>query len=161
MSRCPFCECENPIGTKTCGNCRAELPDAAAPASPTDDAELSSLLQRGQKIAAIKLYRERTGANLKEAVDAIETLQRGEPIESREPNNASPDDPEIVSLLQAGKKIAAIKLYRDKTGAGLATAKAAVEALASERGIQFPRSGCAGVVLLCAVICLVAARLTI
>jgi ribosomal protein L7/L12 len=159
MCRCPYCDCENPAGTKTCRNCRAELPDADDPA-PTDDSELSSLIQKGQKIAAIKLYRERTGANLKEAVDAIEALQRGEQIERRDPN-ASADDPEIVSLLQAGKKIAAIKLYREKTGARLAPAKAAVEALASQRGIQFPRSGCAGVVLLGAVICLVAARLIV
>ena len=74
----------------------------------------------------MKHYRERTGATLKEAVDAIEALGRGERIQK--PNeNATGDDQEIVSLLQAGKKIAAIKLYRDKTGSGLASAKAAVE----------------------------------
>ena len=35
--------------------------------------------------------------------------------------------PEVVGLLQAGRKIEAIKVYRQATGAGLADAKAAVE----------------------------------
>lgn len=39
---------------------------------------------------------------------------------------------ELEALLAAGRKIEAIKLYREQTGAGLAEAKAAVEAL--ERG---------------------------
>ena len=36
--------------------------------------ELLSLLGRGEKIQAIKLYRERTGVGLKEAKDAVEAL---------------------------------------------------------------------------------------
>ena len=46
------------------------------------------------------------------------------------------DDPnfesELQDLLAAGKKIEAIKLFRERTGAGLAEAKKAVEAM--ERG---------------------------
>jgi hypothetical protein len=38
--------------------------------------------------------------------------------------------PEIPGLLQAGRKIEAIKVYRQATGAGLAEAKAAVERIA-------------------------------
>lgn len=38
-------------------------------------------------------------------------------------------DAEIVALLQAGNTIGAIKVYREKTGDGLAEAKAAVEAM--------------------------------
>jgi ribosomal protein L7/L12 len=37
-------------------------------------AELLALLQKGQKIEAIKLYRTRTGAGLKDAKDAVEAL---------------------------------------------------------------------------------------
>ncbi len=40
-------------------------------------AELRHLLQTNQKIAAIKLYRERTGASLKEAKDAVDNMARG------------------------------------------------------------------------------------
>ena len=44
---------------------------------------------------------------------------------------------EIVSLLQAGKKINAIKAYRAATGAALPEAKAAVERM--EQAIQMGR----------------------
>jgi len=37
--------------------------------------------------------------------------------------------PEIVDLLQRGKKIQAIKLYRETTGASLKAAKAFIESL--------------------------------
>ena len=36
-------------------------------------------LDRGQKIAAIKAYREATGAGLREAKEAIESAERGGP----------------------------------------------------------------------------------
>lgn len=39
--------------------------------------EIIRLLADGQKIAAIKLYRERTGAGLKEAKDAVEAIANG------------------------------------------------------------------------------------
>lgn len=40
-----------------------------------------------------------------------------------------PRQDEVVSLVRAGKKIEAIKVYREATGAGLAEAKRAVEQL--------------------------------
>lgn len=40
-----------------------------------------------------------------------------------------PDLPEVVALLREGKKIQAIKAYRERTGAGLKEAKDAVETL--------------------------------
>ena len=125
------------------------------------------MIKRGEKIGAVKIYRQQTGASLKEAVEAVEAMQRGEP--ARPPHNASTGDiqdadlnaadlKDIVALLEEGKQIAAIKLYRDKTGVGLAAAKSAVEGLATGRGIQLPRSGCAGVLLVCLTAGLVAAR---
>jgi hypothetical protein len=41
---------------------------------------------------------------------------------------------EVFGLLQSGRKIEAIKAYREATGAGLAEAKAAVERLAAGSG---------------------------
>jgi ribosomal protein L7/L12 len=159
MSRCPFCDCQNPPGAKACHNCRAELPDADEVPPPPDGDKLADLIKRGEKIGAVKLYRERTGVGLKEAVDAIEAMQRGEQPRRHTAVEAIPAEfPDVVSLIEQGKKIAAIKLYREKTGAGLANSKAAVEALAVEQGITFPRSGCAGVVLACVVIGFVVAR---
>ena len=43
-------------------------PDAVPP-------EITALLQKGQKIQAIKLYRETTGASLKAAKEFIESLE--------------------------------------------------------------------------------------
>ncbi|WIV54668.1 hypothetical protein [Amycolatopsis nalaikhensis] len=39
-----------------------------------DIPEVTALLRQGKKIQAIKVYRERTGADLKEARDAVERL---------------------------------------------------------------------------------------
>ena len=44
--------------------------------------------------------------------------------------------PEVIGNLEEGKKIQAIKAYRDATGAGLAEAKEAVEEIARRRGLE-------------------------
>jgi hypothetical protein len=55
----------------------------------------------------------------------------------------------ILSLLKQGRKIGAIRLYREKTGVGLKEAKDFIEALAADQGVAASsRSGCLGVVLL-------------
>ncbi len=43
-------------------------------------AEITRLLESGNKIAAIKVYREAFGGGLKEAKDAVERIERGEPF---------------------------------------------------------------------------------
>jgi ribosomal protein L7/L12 len=45
------------------------------PIDPADLEQLHSLLAEGKKIEAIKVYRERTGARLAEAKDAVEALE--------------------------------------------------------------------------------------
>ena len=57
-------------------------------------------------------------AELRRKVDAIST--------SLTPS-APAVPPEVLGLIQAGRKIEAIKAYREATGAGLAEAKNAVE----------------------------------
>jgi large subunit ribosomal protein L7/L12 len=117
--------------------------------------QLRALLAQNQKIEAIKFYRELTGAGLKEAKDAVEALERGESLEPPQEPVVDSWEPEIVALMEQGRKIEAIKLYREKTGVGLKEAKDAVEAIATRRGIASPsRSGCLGVVLLAAAILL-------
>jgi large subunit ribosomal protein L7/L12 len=108
--------------------------------------ELSTLLAQRRKIEAIKLYRDRTGASLKVAKDAVEALERGEALRIG-PRPLGNVEEEIVSLVEQGRKIEAIKLYRERFGAGLKEAKEAVEALARERGIPL-KSGCLGMILL-------------
>ncbi|HEV2969527.1 MAG TPA: ribosomal protein L7/L12 [Pirellulales bacterium] len=114
-------------------------------------ADLRDLLAAGRKIEAIKRYREATGVGLAEAKsvidELIEKLARGAPRPA-DASGESDFEQEIVSLLEQGRKIAAIKVYRERTGAGLKEAKEAVEAVAANRGIVAPsRSGCLGLLL--------------
>jgi len=83
MSACPKCGTSNPAGTPLCGNCGANLPQEPAPdetagvpdqPSNESDDEVLKLLRSGQKISAIKAYREQTGVGLKEAKDAVEAM---------------------------------------------------------------------------------------
>lgn len=121
------------------------------------EAELRALLAEGQKLEAIRRYREATGAELAAAKEAVEALER----EQRHVTSESVDsdlEAEIVGLLQGLKKMDAVKLYRERTGLGLKEAKDAVEAIAAARGLPGAAgSGCLGVVLLLAMPLLIAA----
>jgi ribosomal protein L7/L12 len=111
------------------------------------EAKLRSLLADGQKIEAIKRYREQFGVGLKEAKEAVEALERGEALPRIERKVSANLDDEVASLMEQGRKIEAIKLYREHARSGLKEAKDAVEAIAAARGIT-SKSGCLGVVLL-------------
>ena len=71
---------------------------------------------------------------------------------SPEPADEAPDELEsqLLSLLRAGKKIQAVKLYREHHTTGLKEAKDAVEALAAQHGITAMAAGCASMLLLAA-----------
>ncbi len=47
-----------------------------------------------------------------------------------------PDHADVVQHLQQGQRIQAVKAYRDRTGTGLAEAKAAVDRIATEHGLD-------------------------
>ena len=126
---------------------------------PTDDTnfedELRALMAAGRKIEAIKQYRAATGAGLADAKNAVEALERAGSLPPRESVDSSFEG-KILSLMKQGKKIGAIKLYREKTGVGLKEAKDFIEALAADQGIAASsRSGCLGVVLFVMAILLV------
>jgi hypothetical protein len=70
---------------------------------------------------------DRRLARIQRQLDLI--MQR---LEIEEPESPMPG---VVAELEQGRKINAIKIYREQTGAGLAEAKAAVEMIASERGL--------------------------
>jgi ribosomal protein L7/L12 len=111
-------------------------------------AELLDLLADGRKIEAIKRLREATGMGLAEAKAAVDRLEQGSNLPS-----PPPVDPvlerELVSQLEQGRKIWAIKIYREATGARLKEAKDAVEAIAERHGIsRMAKSGCVTLVLL-------------
>lgn len=60
---------------------------------------------------------------------------------------------EIIDLLKSGQKIAAIRLYREHTGAGLKDSKEIVEGIAEQHNITVPvGKGCAGILLMLTVV---------
>lgn len=113
---------------------RAPTPGAylqpAADLADDDLTEIRALLARGNKIGAIKRVRELTGMGLKEAKDYVETLPPGGPaaLPITRPQPAG-DLAEVHALARQGNKIAAIKRYRELTGAGLKEAKDYVDRL--------------------------------
>jgi ribosomal protein L7/L12 len=119
------------------------------PLSQTTLAQIQHLTLAGKKIEAVKLMREVTGLGLKESKEAVEALEAGQSLDwlltgdTPAPGLADPQDPDsasraaLLALVQAGKKIDAIKLYRQWTGLGLKEAKDAIEALEAEHPVQF------------------------
>jgi len=111
------------------------------------DVSVREPLERGQKIEAIKAYRNLTGAGLKEAKDALDQIERemqGIPtplnlnlVDARpKPATAPVDlDDHFRDLIRKGNKIEAIKIYREYTGVGLKEAKDAVEAIEREMNL--------------------------
>lgn len=118
--------------------------------------EIKELLASGNKIAAIKRFREETGTDLADAKAAVESLEAGGSLPSEEPSSdrSSQTDAdlrnEVVRLLERGSKIEAVKVYREQTGLGLKESKLAVEEIGEQNGIPASSgAGCLGVVLLC------------
>jgi ribosomal protein L7/L12 len=157
MPKCVFCNTSVAAGSPSCPKCGAALrfddePAREPPGLPQPD-DLLSLAREGRKIEAIKLYREQTGAGLKEAKDAIERLVATGRLPATESETVAPDpsdafESRLLDLLRAGQKIEAIKEYRQRTRAGLKDAKESVEALAAQHGIVSKSAGCAGMILL-------------
>jgi ribosomal protein L7/L12 len=102
--------------------------------SGADLAEISSIVAGGNKIEAIKRVRERTGMGLKEAKDYVEALPAGGPLPVLPSRSSTPPADatsmaDVHALAQQGRKIEAIKRYRQLTGVGLKEAKDYVDRL--------------------------------
>ena len=105
---------------------------------------IRDLLQRGEKIEAIKLLREATGMDLKQAAEEVDRLGAGQPPSAWVTTPAPGDDAvsdEVRRLAASGRKIEAIKHLRAETGLGLKEARKRVERITGG-------GGCAGVVVL-------------
>lgn len=99
------------------------------------------LMQTGQKIKAIKAYRQATGAGLKEAKVAVERMVAGTNEASPQERSAKTGpglvDPEkLQALIREGRKIEAIKYIRQQRGVGLKEAKEAVDWLEANLNSQ-------------------------
>lgn len=106
--------------------------------------EIEAYIHKGQKIMAIKLYRNLTGSGLRESKAAVEEfmsrghwgdqvkgVQLATEVTSSAPNTTSTNSINlgpVISHIEQRKKIWAIKELRSLTGLGLKQAKEAVEA---------------------------------
>lgn len=120
--------------------------------------EILELLQGGQKIAAIKVYKDHTQASLVDAKIAIEALQ-SELANSKPSELDSSTKIEIEELLSRGQKLDAIKIYRSQHNCSLMEAKLAVERIAKNEQIKQTEStssskpgGCLSVIVFVAFI---------
>jgi ribosomal protein L7/L12/DNA-directed RNA polymerase subunit RPC12/RpoP len=104
-------------------------------------AEVTRLAQAGQKIEAIKLFRQLTGVGLKDAKDVVDGIAAGQPftlssLETSQPVlNKSAMLNEVARLVEVGNKLEAIKVYRETFDVSLAEAKAAVY-VSDAKGLQ-------------------------
>ena len=95
--------------------------------------QIRELIAQGQKIAAIKRFREMTGTSLKDAKDAVEAIETGAVVNfpaitlTNEPDAML--ESRIKRLLVERKKIEAVKVYREAYNCGLKEAKDAVDAI--------------------------------
>lgn len=96
--------------------------------------DILTLVAQGNYLDAARLLQSRRGVTLDEAAAEIDRL-RGD-ITPLDPGSvADPITPEIAAAIRAGRKIEAIKLYREAHGVGLKEAKDAVDAAdAARRG---------------------------
>ncbi|WP_266158081.1 hypothetical protein [Dyella silvatica] len=99
------------------------------------DAEIEAAIRAKRTVEAIRLYRQRSGCDLKEAKSAVEAMTRhihphGMPYSVVPPPSPTPiSDAHIEAEIRARRLIEAIKLYRQRSGCNLKEAKLAVEAM--------------------------------
>ncbi|MDM7991850.1 MAG: hypothetical protein QUS11_00885 [Candidatus Fermentibacter sp.] len=96
-NRCPNCgsslQTVSGTGRITCGYCGTELtiredePGGSGPNLITSEnlERVRTMIAGGEYIEAIKLYRESTGASLKEAKDAVDAMAKGAGMEVSQP----------------------------------------------------------------------------
>ena len=105
------------------------------------DDEIRGLVAAGEKIEAIRLYREHYGADLSTARQAVEAIGRGGAYVSD--SHPLLYDEELLhsidGLLRNGEKIQAIRLLRQRSNLDLKGAKEWVDRREAELGL--PRSG--------------------
>ena len=95
------------------------------------ESKIQFLLSKGKKIEAVKLVKNTMNCGLKEAKDFVDGFS---PVQFWSSDIASPDmEAELRALIHQGKKIEAVKLYNDKTRAGLKNSLAYIESLIEKK----------------------------
>ena len=95
------------------------------------------LIREGRKIEAVKVVREETGASLKDALQAVEQIERGG--DALAAGTDADPMPEVEALAREGRIVEAISLLRERTGLGLKECKDVVDALPQPEATASPR----------------------
>ncbi len=144
MHKCRICDAQVPAERELCPACGAPVPKTGSTISSELEQLLLTLLAEGQELDAVARYREATSVTLSEAKAAVEQLRK----RSLAPTDLDkPFQDELLALMGAGKKIEAVKLYREHKNCQLIEAKEAVEALAAQHGVVSQDGGCATVLV--------------
>jgi ribosomal protein L7/L12 len=101
------------------------------PAKPLP-VQVVDALQSGHILDAIKLLRDAKGLGLQDAKDVADRYLRGNTVVAAPSRFPGAPPPDVVSALQQGRKIEAIRLMRERTGLGLKEAKDAVDAFEAQ-----------------------------
>lgn len=91
-------------------------------------------LQQGEKLRAVKAYRDENGCDLmyaKYVIDELELQMREE--RRRKTPDAQPGD-EVMQLIRRGEKLMAVKVYKKQTGCDLILAKNFIDELYEQYG---------------------------
>jgi ribosomal protein L7/L12 len=120
----------------------------------TQWASIKAAFADGNKIEAIRLYRSYASCDLATAKAAVDALHDGTPKPSRRKQSKDLTAAQwdaIKADLAAGRKIEAIRRYRDIVGCDLVTAKDVVDRLDEHTDQLLPdmqrKSGCFGLFL--------------
>jgi len=149
--RCPYCHNTVIVPDELRGGLRLgeaasidALPQSGKPVLPTLDpatveTEILALLSAGQKINAIKVYRQATRAGLKQAKEAVEAIEAGGTLDANlltaheNRFSLSSEDASTISqatqLVREGNKVEAIRLLRNQYDVSLKVAKEAADLL--------------------------------
>lgn len=124
--------------------------------SHEETGRLTDLILAGQKLEAIKQYKEITGMGLRESKEFIDDLEAQlrrdypdfpqnlasapKPHRPSMGNIPEEDAKKMTEFIFAGQKIAAIKMYKEATGLGLKESKDVIDALEKQLREECPEN---------------------
>lgn len=103
-----------------------------------------NLVKAGRTLEAIRAYREQTGAELNDALAAVDSIQHqlasDDAVQPQADRSLGNDTfilqgPDVETLLRGGHKLDAIRVYRQQTGASLKDATHEINELEKNLGL--------------------------